>query len=491
METASVNAAMTGGAVDAPEEATASHFTEHRWVRWAKFAVDLLALQLALFAAEELTAIPHSWGRGTVPPDLYIEVSLALLLLPCWLLLAGLYPGYGLALAERLRRRVRITFMFFMVFSLWRFYVHHDIYSRMFTALLFPLALVLPPMLQHLLRGVLTRKNLWGTPVLIVGARYTGTRVVASLLENPDLGLRPVAILDDDPAKWGTTLSGIRVEGGVNRAASYRGKLNYALVASPRLPRDEQVHLVNHLPFPHVLIIPDLIGVQSLWVEARDLCGMVGLEIRKNLLVRSNMYLKLLMDYLLGVPIFLMSLPLLGFFAVWIFAVTRVNPFYFQVREGRGGKDFKVWKLRTMYPDADKLLQQHLANDPEARKEWDTYFKLKDDPRILKGVGHFLRKSSIDEIPQLWNVLRGEMSLVGPRPFPHYHLEQFEQEFRQVRRQVLPGMTGLWQVSARSDGDLAVQERLDGYYILNWSIWLDLSLLCHTIQTVLLGKGAY
>ena len=120
-----------------------------------------------------------------------------------------------------------------------------------------------------------------------------------------------------------------------------------------------------------------------------------------------------------------------------------------------------------------------------------TCVRPKDDPRILKGVGNFLRKSSLDELPQLWNVLRGEMSLGGPRPFPHYHLEQFEGDFRRMRRRVLPGMTGLWQVSARSDGDLAVQAKLDTYYILNWSIWLDLSLLCHTFQAVVSRKGAY
>jgi lipopolysaccharide/colanic/teichoic acid biosynthesis glycosyltransferase len=119
------------------------------------------------------------------------------------------------------------------------------------------------------------------------------------------------------------------------------------------------------------------------------------------------------------------------------------------------------------------------------------YFKLKNDPRILKGVGFLLRKSSLDELPQLWNVVLGEMSLVGPRPFPHYHLEQFSQEFRNLRRSVIPGMTGLWQVLARSDGNLETQEKLDTYYIRNWSIWLDLSLLGRTALVVLTGKGAY
>jgi len=466
-------------------------FWERPWLRWAKLAVDLVALQLALPLALVVSELPYPWFQVSVAPRLYWEFCIALLLLPCVFYLVGFYPGYGLTLAERLRRRVNATSCFFMAFTVWGFFVHHGTYSRLFALLVFLFALFFPPAMQRLLRVFLTRCNLWGTPVLVLGAGLTGERAVSSLLANPDLGFRPVAVLDDDRRKWGKTLSGVEVMGGLNRARAFKGKLHYVLLALPGMQRDLQVHLVNSLPFSHILIIPDLIGVQSLWVEARDLCGMVGLEIQKKLLLRRSMYLKLLMDYLLGVPLFVLSLPLLLFFGVWIYLVSRANPFYCQVREGRGGRRFKVWKLRTMYPNAERLLQQYLAGNAEARKEWHSYFKLKDDPRILKGVGNFLRKSSIDELPQLWNVLRGEMSLVGPRPFPHYHLERFDDDFRRMRRRVLPGITGLWQVSARSEGDLAVQERLDTYYILNWSIWLDLSLLFQTIQTVLSRKGAY
>jgi len=490
MDTVALEAHISdGAATDA--ELSAELFWERPWVRWAKFLLDFLSLQLALFIAQILSEIPSPWFHVTVAPRLYWELSTALLLVPCGLWLAGLYPGYGLTLAERLRRRVRTTSFFFMAFTVWWFFVHHGTYSRLFALLVFLLALLLPPLMQRLLRSVLTGCNLWGTPVLVLGAGLTGERAVSSLLANPDLGFRPVAVLDDAREKWGTRLSGVSVMGGLNRARAFKGKLHYVLLALPGMQRDMQVHLVNSLPFSHILIIPDLIGVQSLWVEARDLCGMVGLEIQKKLLLRRSTYLKLFMDYCLGIPLFILSLPVFAVFGIWIYLICRANPFYCQVREGRGGRRFRVWKLRTMYPNAEKLLQQHLAADPAAKREWNNYFKLKDDPRILKGVGNFLRKSSIDELPQLWNVIRGEMSLVGPRPFPHYHLEQFDSDFRRMRRRVLPGMTGLWQVSARSDGNLTIQEKFDTYYILNWSIWLDLSLLCQTIQTVLSRKGAY
>src|SRR5262249_38163122 len=170
--------------------------------------------------------------------------------------------------------------------------------------------------------------------------------------------------------------------------------------------------------------------------------------------------------------------------AILIRAVSRGSPFYSQEREGINGRTIKVWKLRTMYENADDMLDAYLDANPDERLVWERFFKLKSDPRILPVIGHFLRRTSLDELPQFWNVVTGDMSLVGPRPFPVYHQERFPPRFRSLRCSVLPGLTGLWQVRARSDGDLTVQETLDTYYIRNWSLWMDLHILAHTVRVV-------
>jgi lipopolysaccharide/colanic/teichoic acid biosynthesis glycosyltransferase len=185
-----------------------------------------------------------------------------------------------------------------------------------------------------------------------------------------------------------------------------------------------------------------------------------------------------------------MFLPLIGLAALAIQLVDRGPVFYAQERRGLGGRRIRVWKLRTMYCDAAARLERHLAENPAARAEWNRFFKLRHDPRVLPWIGGLMRRSSIDELPQVWNLLVGEMTLVGPRPLPDYHLAAFDGGFRHLRQTVVPGLTGLWQVSSPSDGDTAVLRRLDCAYIANRSLALDLQILLRTVAVVLTGRGA-
>jgi Undecaprenyl-phosphate galactose phosphotransferase WbaP len=473
------------------EISSSSDFKEQHWVGSAKCLVDVIALQISLFLGWQI----RSWMTRWKPLDLSQQdfgvLAIGLLLLPVGYWLVRLYPGYGLTSVERLRRRLRTTFIFFMIFITFSFLSNESGRSRGILLITLIIALILPSIFQSLFRNILIRNNLWGMPVIVLGAGKTGEHIINSLLRDTVLGFRPIAIYDDDRNKWESKINGVPVVGALKLAGESSGGVTCALIAIQGASRELLIDLVRRLPFFNVIIVPDLIGLQSLWVETRDLGGTIGLEIQKNLLVRRHWYIKRCMDYVLGIPMFITSLPLLTMFALWTMLVSPGNPFYCQVREGRGGIKFKVWKMRTMFPHADKMLHEYLGKNPDAKHEWEQFFKLKYDPRILPVIGTLLRKTSLDELPQLWNVLRGEMCLVGPRPFPHYHLEQFDESFRELRRSVMPGMTGMWQVNSRSEGDLTVQEALDSYYIRNWSIWLDLSLLARTVLVVISGKGAY
>lgn len=180
--------------------------------------------------------------------------------------------------------------------------------------------------------------------------------------------------------------------------------------------------------------------------------------------------------------------PLLLF--IWLRLLqTGMAPLYRQLRVGLAGKPFVCLKFSTMYPDSDELLRRYLRDNPIARLQWDTYRKLRYDPRITP-FGRFLRRTSFDELPQLWNVLRGEMSLVGPRPIPFYESEVYGDTLT-IYQSVRPGLTGLWQISGRNMLGFRERVMLDTLYIRNRTLWLDLVILIKTIGVVIRGKGAW
>lgn len=162
---------------------------------------------------------------------------------------------------------------------------------------------------------------------------------------------------------------------------------------------------------------------------------------------------------------------------------------YSHKRIGKKGKEFKCYKFRTMYINADEKLKEILAKDPEKKKEWETYWKLKDDPRVTK-IGSFLRKTSLDELPQIFNVLKGEMSLVGPRPVVQKEIDEYYKENSYYYFMVPPGITGLWQVSGRSETSYEYRVSLDSWYVKNWNLWLDIVILLKTVKAVIKREGA-
>lgn len=475
-------------------------FRRSRWAGFALFLTDIVSMQFALAMGTWLRTFLDMVGRdsglellqGGLRRGEYGPLAVGMMVIPLVYLFQGLYPGYGLNAVERLRRRVYTVGLVFALLIAWDYAVIKTDPSRGVLVLTFLFAAVFGPVFEACSRKLLRMVGAWGMPVVILGAAKTGQMVTRVLQREPELGFVPIAVYDDDPDTWTRDVAGVPVLGPLSRAKKQSKICKTALIAMPGMGSAKTSHLCQRLPFARVILIPNLVGLSSLWVSSRDLGGVVGLEVKKNLFPRRNWMLKRTLDYVLGVHLFVASLPLIAIFGLWIKIVSPGAPALFrQPRVGFGGKTFGVWKLRTMYPDADDRLQEYLDSDPEKYEQWKRFCKLKDDPRVLPGVGRLLRRTSLDELPQLWNVLVGEMSLVGPRPFPHYHLARFSPRFRTIRRSVLPGLTGMWQVSARSEGDVSVQELMDTYYIRNWSPWLDIYLLARTIGAVVMGKGAY
>jgi len=407
-------------------------------------------------------------------------------------LLMGLYSSVGVNPAEELRRTTLATSMVFLLLGSHTFLFRTaEWYSRQVLLTSWVLALIAVPLVRALVRYLFARRSWWGHGAVVLGAGKTGRMVVEILAKRPEFGLKPLAAFDDDPSRHGD-LFGVPVAGGLDAAPSVARELgaSYAIVAMPGVRRQRLVSLLetHASTFRHLLVIPDLFGMSSLWVAARDLGGVLGLEARPQLLRVSARLAKRAMDIAVTLLAGVAVLPLVVLVALAIRLTSRGPVFYGHSRLGRLGKPFTAWKFRSMVRNGDQVLAEHLARFPHLRREWERTQKLQDDPRVTR-VGRFLRRTSMDELPQLWNVLRGDMSLVGPRPIVADEVRRYGGQFP-LCAQVSPGLSGLWQVSGRNSTTYEERVRLDSYYVRNWSVFLDLYILARTIPVVLLGRGA-
>jgi lipopolysaccharide/colanic/teichoic acid biosynthesis glycosyltransferase len=236
------------------------------------------------------------------------------------------------------------------------------------------------------------------------------------------MGLLPVGVFDDDPSRKGAYQNGVPFLGPVEVAMNgeVSKKIRHVILAMPDMEPHRLEEVIRGLRerYRRVGVVPDLHGASNLWVRTAPMGPYLSLELKNNLLKPGNLMIKRAFDLALGIPLFLLSLPVILVAGIAVKLVDRGPIFYSQLREGHSGRQFRMWKIRTMGADAEQRLQDHLEANPEARLEWEERMKLAEDPRVLPVVGRFLRRYSIDEFPQLWNVLKGEMSLVGPRPYP-------------------------------------------------------------------------
>jgi Undecaprenyl-phosphate galactose phosphotransferase WbaP len=361
-------------------------------------------------------------------------------------------------------------------------------------ALAYGLYLVSLPIGRGVLRRVLAKQSWWGFPTLVCGSDPSVIRVYHWLTRNHRLGLRPVGVI----ANWedlGSMVNGDEpwyagAWSGTREVAVAKGAY-WAVVVPPAggLPAVAEPVAAYLTAMPHIHILSDATDLAEGWAKHQQFEGLSGVQIQQNLMLPLPRVIKRCMDLVASVIGGILLLPLLFYISVAVKLSSRGPILYGHERIGKDGRRFKAWKFRSMFQDSHLVLEQYLEAHPELREEWGRDHKLRFDPRVTR-IGRFIRKTSLDELPQIWNVIRGEMSLVGPRPIVTAEIVKYGPYYG-LYTMVTPGITGLWQVSGRNNTTYDERVQLDAYYVRNWSPWLDMYLLIRTIRIVLFADGAY
>jgi undecaprenyl-phosphate galactose phosphotransferase len=367
-------------------------------------------------------------------------------------------------------------------------------FSRTIVVLAWLLSLVLFPLSRFVVKIFLVKTNLWKKKLLIIGVQETSLLVLESITANKTMGYEVLGFLDEDPEKLGKKFKGVKVLGPLSRLEELTRAYEFKdiIITTPHLPRSKLEMLLSECMqySDSMWLIPRSGDFITEGVEIEVMGEVLSLAIKKNLAKPWNILIKNIFELSLSVLLVILLFPLFVIIALAIKIDSKGPVFYVQERIGSGKSVFKMYKFRSMYLGNDKKLEQHLETNPQAREEWEKFKKLKhNDPRVTR-VGKFLRRFSLDELPQLFNILQGKMSLVGPRPYLKKELEGKE-TFKDHITAVKPGITGLWQTKGRSELPFLKRISLDEYYIRNWSLWLDLTILMKSIKIWLSGKGAY
>ena len=387
-----------------------------------------------------------------------------------------MYPAAPVSPVEELRRLVgasTLTHVGVIAFLAFARQTTED-YSRVVIAASgFFVALLAQP-LRDVVRFALSACDIGRIPVAFAGSGDAAKRVVTAIEKNSYLGFKVVVqVGDDKPEK-------------LVRKAKRR---NVRILVTCQDLRLFQCRMETYARwFTHVEYLPSARMFPVLGARAITFDGLGGLEMINQKQMKALRIEKWMLDKGIALLLFLGLLPFFALIGVLIKLTSRGPIFYRQERLGKDGNPMRVWKFRSMYMDAAERLKHILSSDPAAAAEWEKDFKLKKDPRVTP-LGRFLRRTSIDELPQLFNVFAGEMAVIGPRPIVQEEVCYYGDSYK-VFSSVLPGITGLWQVSGRSDTGYERRVELDTYYVLNWSPWMDIWILLRTVWAVISMHGA-
>ncbi|NEN75369.1 undecaprenyl-phosphate galactose phosphotransferase WbaP [Pelistega sp. NLN82] len=367
--------------------------------------------------------------------------------------------------------------------------------SRNLWVLTWIIALFLVPIGRFVVKSILIKSGAYLKNTIIIGAGENAVDTYRALMEERYLGLNIQAFIVLKHKHPDLTSLGVPILENFDKAnlasiCDQDTQFTIAIEDDELHERNAWLRFLTNRHYRFVSVIPTLRGLPLYSTNIVFLFSheLIMMRISNNLAKRSSRFIKRTFDIFGSLAIITILSPLL---IILFFLIKRDggNAIYGHPRIGRKGKTFNCLKFRSMVVNSKEILEELLVNDPEARAEWEKDFKLKNDPRITK-IGHFLRKTSLDELPQLFNVLKGEMSLVGPRPIVKDELERYEEDV-DYYLMAKPGMTGLWQVSGRNDVDYEKRVYFDAWYVKNWSLWNDIAILCKTVNVVLKRKGAY
>lgn len=400
---------------------------------------------------------------------------------------AGLYPGIMLSPAEEVKKISICLFFCFAGIAL-SITVESDERAGIASGLILaiPVAAIFLPVAREFLRHFFGHFKFWKVPAVIFADENSGDVIIERLKKNRDLGYTPAVIILKNNIENLEKHKNIPIMPYNDDTFRIIEKFNVKVAVVCDFGGD-LTEIRSH--FRHTIIVPHNADSNALNMALRDFGGILAVSTLNHHTKTFELFLKRTFDICASLLVILFF----GWLYIALMIIVKLTSkgpvFYGHKRVGKNGKEFRCWKFRSMVIDAEEQLKKILAEDPVRAAEWEKDRKFTDDPRVTK-IGKFLRKTSLDELPQIFNILNGTMSFIGPRPVTEGELEKYGNKRKYVLS-VTPGLSGMWQVSGRSDTVYEERVTLDSYYVQNWSIWLDMWILVRTVWVVLLGKGAY